>query len=232
MRRDMTHRSQTGAGQGTVDCRQTWRSLEPARLALAVPAGASAQRSTYGSAALRRTLIASMYDKAQAPGIRPVPRGAFDATGSCPGSRPCPSPSRVAGGPTALRIPPGRSPPCDGPGIGARSRECVLFLGEPRAALNTEVLDEVGSDTIRVEWDRPVAVVTGPPGTHGRVEVAHAQRARARPPPRSGSTAWPGSRRRSVPRRAAPPRPPHSVAWLTATVGSTTSCATSAATRC
>ena len=35
----------------------------------------------------------------------------------------------------------------------------VLFLDEPRAALSTEVLGEVGCDTIRVEWDGPVAVV-------------------------------------------------------------------------
>lgn len=54
----------------------------------------------------------------------------------------------------------------------------VLFLDEPRAALSTEVLGEVGCDTIRDE-----------PRRLGR------------------PTAWPGSQRRTVPRRAVPPRP-------------------------
>ena len=43
---------------------------------------------------------------------------------------------------------------------GRGAADGVLFLDELRAALSTEVLGEVGCDTIRVEWGGPVAVVT------------------------------------------------------------------------
>lgn len=124
MKRDITHRSQTGAGQGTVDCRQTWRSLEPARLALAVPAGhlgPAIDLRIRGSASDADRIYMT---KRRPRGIRPVPHSAFDATGLCPGSRRCPSPSRVAGGPTALSRRRGRLHPLLG-----RSRQPVLRAG-------------------------------------------------------------------------------------------------------
>jgi hypothetical protein len=77
----------------------------------------------------------------------------------------------------------------------------VLFLDEPRAALSTEVLGEVGCDTIRVQWDGPVAVVTldrpeRMDALRWRMhsELAHAHRRGVGRPP------GPGSQRQTAPR--------------------------------